>query len=84
MEANRRCQRYIYHALIELLDITPRSTSLAGFQGIHQETRKPEILAAIGTLGVVIDAKVDDEQFGLERARRLKIKKYAFYSMYRR
>ena len=39
--------------------------------------RKPDIVAIIGTLKVVIDAQVAGEQSDLERAWRLKIKKYA-------
>ena len=39
--------------------------------------RKPDIVAIMRTLGVVIDVQVAGEQFDLERARALKVKKYA-------
>ena len=39
--------------------------------------RKPDIIAIMGNLGLVIDAQVAGEQSDLERARTLKIQKYA-------
>ena len=39
--------------------------------------RKPDIVATMGTLGLVIDAQIIGEQFNLERARTVKIRKYA-------
>ena len=39
--------------------------------------RKPDIVATLGTLGLVIDAQIVGEQSDLERARTVKIRKYA-------
>ena len=39
--------------------------------------RKPDIVATMGTLGLVIDAQIVGEQSDLERARTAKIRKYA-------
>ena len=39
--------------------------------------RKPDIMATMGTLGLVIDAQIVGEKSDLERARTAKIRKYA-------
>ena len=39
--------------------------------------RKPDIIAIMGNVGLVIDAQVAGEQSDLERARTLKVQKYA-------
>ena len=70
-----------YNAVLSYLGRNLRRQGFEVQEEPHYRTqewlRKPDIIATMGTLGLVIDIQIVTEQSDLERARTAKIRKYA-------